>query len=135
MSVAREMVPVLIRKYAWDIIPHEHTLSFLPVLGLIPASAEGVSVEHHDTHRRISLQSPIQNLISVHAVLAARATAAFALRLDLNTETDPKIVQMVTTQFAETIHIGATAIIAHFLEEGYLQLGPKAAQVPAVVSQ
>ena len=35
---------------------------------------------------------------------------------------------MVTGQFAQTIHVGASVIIANLIDQGYLQLGPKAAE-------
>ncbi len=123
--IARDKFPLMLRKYAWDIIPCDAVSAFLPVVGLIPSSAEGAQVEHADSHQRLDKQLPVQPLIAIHAAFAARVTAAFALRMDIN-EYEDGLVEGVTKQFAETIHVGATTMIAQLIEDGYLQLGPKA---------
>lgn len=131
-AVPPEMLQATLRKYAWDIIPCPSVPEFLPTIGLLPSSPEGAQVEHKTSHDRIKLQWPIHPQIAAHAQLAAQVQMAVALRLDAGPE-PAFIMAKVQTQFAETIGVGASAIIANLIEEGYLQLGPKALMQPVMV--
>lgn len=121
----REMYPAALRKYTWDVTPCNVAPAVMITFGLIPGSEEGMEVEHKASHARLDLQDPIQDEIATAAAFAARALAAYALRLDHN-QYPIELISAVTTQFAESIHIGTTSIIANLLSDGYLQLGPMA---------
>lgn len=118
------MYPVLLRKFAWDVLPCTAVQKFMPVMDLIPASEEGAHIEHKESHDRLALQQPLQEQLTVYSAMAAKVIASMALRLDVGPE-PPEVVSMVTGQFNETIHIGVSVILANLLDQGYLQLGPR----------
>ena len=126
-GVPTETYPLLLRKFAWDVLPCTEVQKFMPIMGLVPASEEGAEIEHRESHKRLGLQEPLQEQIHVYSAMSARVQAAIALRLDAGPEPD-EIQTFVVKQFAETIHVGASVIIANLLDQGYLQLGPKAGQ-------
>lgn len=124
MAVPTELYPLMLRKYTWDLLPCNSVQRFMPILGLVPASEEGAEIEHKESHKRIALQEPLQDKLQVYSAMTATVLAALALALDRGPE-PPNIVQMVTSQFTQTIHVGSSAIIANLIDQGYLQLGPK----------
>lgn len=127
-AIPTELYTQLQRKIAWDSLPCDEVRRYMPVLDLVPPSPEGEEIEHQESHRRLGLQQPLQTHLAVTSVMAARALAALALRLPDGPE-PAEIVTMVNTQFAQTIHVGVSVIVANLLDEGYLQLGPKAMEL------
>lgn len=122
---------MLLRKFTWDLTPCSEVMAYMRVLGLIPPSAEGAEIEHTESHRRIMLQDPVQQRVMVYAAMSARVLAALALRLGDGPLQMPagmqpdQVVETVTSQFTQTIHVATSVIIANMLDQGYLQLGPK----------
>lgn len=125
---AEEPYAFLLRKVAWDVLPCEEAKDYLRVLGLVPASYEGAEVEHQDSHVRMALQEPLRERIAVFSELSAKVLAALALKLTEDPEPG-ELVELVITQFTQTIQVGASVIIANLLEQGQLQLGPAALSV------
>jgi hypothetical protein len=113
-----------LRKIAWDLLPCQLAEQYMPILNLVPASDQGAEVEHAASHKRMELQEPLQRVLPAYSAMASRVLAGHALRLHDGPEPEA-VVGVVTGQFQQTIHAGASAIIANLLDQGYLQLGPK----------
>ena len=120
---------MLLRRLTWDALPCGEQRKFMAPLGLVPTSDEGADMEHADSHKRLKLQEPLQDQLRPYSRMSAKVLAAHALKLDLSPE-PAELMNLVISQFAETIHLGASVIIANLLDQGYLQLGPKV-RVPA----
>lgn len=125
-AIPPEKWPLYLRNYAWDILPCPEVNGFLSTLTLHPSSEEGAEIEHRAMHDRLRLQQPMNDMIGVHSAFAARVLAAYALRLDKNTEIEPAIIHAVTVQFAENVQWGAQSIIAEMMADGWLMPGPEA---------
>lgn len=119
------MYASLLRRVAWDSLPCDSVVAYLPILDLIPSSAEGAAVEHRNSHKRLTLQEPLTEQIAILTAMSGAVLAALALALAESPE-PMEIVATVTRQFSQTIQVGTAVTIANLIEDGYLNLGPKA---------
>ena len=83
-AIPGDMYPTLLRKFAWDLLPCNRVQKFMPILNVVPASAEGAEIEHVESHKRIALQDGLQDVIPVFAAMSGQVLAALALGLDLS---------------------------------------------------
>jgi hypothetical protein len=119
---AVNLKPLLLKKFVWDIFPHEADIpAVLLSLGLVPDGEEGQEVEHAASDARLSKVAPMFKAVEVLSGIMGEAMTAYLLHLlekqggDLASLPD-EIRETMTTQNAEVIFQGSIAMIAHMID-------------------
>lgn len=114
--------PVQLKNLAWDIIPCPMVAGFMEPLGLVPSSDDVAEMEHQASHARCQRLLPISDRIRDNCQAAAQVVTAVMLRLDINEDTEPGIVEGVAVQNGAVIFSAIVAILGQLVEDGTLQL-------------
>lgn len=146
MTEIIDLGPRLKANLAWDLLSHDEVRDYLPVLGLVPPSDEGLEMDHEEAHRRADLVVPIAPLIvaistiasDVHAtytiseaeeLLSAEDPGDFDEEDDDDDEEDDEEVETVYRSIVGNIITSASlAVIAELLSARVLSIGPGAIQ-------
>lgn len=89
--------PLLTRRLAWDMLPHDITPVVLRKLGMVPPCEEGEELEHHESHRRldplIEIEDQLRPVISVAKQIMSAAMLGHPDGPPLNEEVVGEIVR------------------------------------------
>lgn len=133
-----DLRPLLLRRFAWDIFPHDFDLlkEIQGKLGLVPDDDDGMEVEHAASDIRINRVAPLSDTLQTLSGIAAEVMAQY-LCVCVEDDADEEdihipgdVIVAFETQNTEVINDGATAIISHLLDTGVLVYGPKVRRQP-----
>lgn len=118
-----DALPLLIRRIAWDVVPHDQVESVFPKLGLVPASDEVFEMEHEDSHRRIDLCDPLVVHIEMFAEITNQVIKAAMVNA---VEDDPSGISMayldlLMQQNLSVMRRGIYATLAQLLDTGVIK--------------
>jgi hypothetical protein len=122
-----DLVPLLKRTFAWDVLPCGQAASFFPCLGLLPGSDEGTEAEHAAKHDRFDRLQPVRGVVEVYTSIVSDVITKVMLRYDLE-ENRVKLdesgaLQAMTEQNQEIIRIALYASLSQMLDNGVLEYG------------
>lgn len=122
-----DLVPLLRRTFAWDVLPCSQATSFFPCLGLLPGSDEGTDAEHAAKHDRYKRLDPVRGVVEVYTSIVSDVITKVMLRYDMD-ENRAKLdesgaLQAMTEQNAEVIRIALYASLSQLLDNGVLAYG------------
>lgn len=111
---------IIKRQMVWDLLPCAEASSFIPKMGLLPASDSGDLVEHAFSHARMNLLAPIIIAVNELSDLAGEVAGRAILDVqghEIEDESDPHLEQykMVVAGCTQTV-------IAHLLDSGVLHI-------------
>ena len=120
------LIPLLTRTFAWDVLPCNMVNDFFPTLGLVPGSPEGVANEHHAKHVRFDRVAPIRGVVEVYTAIVSDVITKVMLHYDdenRRAALDAGPLKQMTAQNQEVIRIALYASLSQMLENGILTLG------------
>lgn len=126
-STLPDLHPYLLRKIAWDILPHDDkAVGVMEALGLVPASTDVSEIEKRESQMRAAKTSSIGALVTTYASMATGVlgAATMAQRDDVTQET----VQVYMQMTFDMIRVAAFAIIGMLIETDALRLGTNQVQ-------
>lgn len=116
-----DLTPVMLRRFAWDIMPCPEVPDLLTALGLTHGTPEGMDMDHRDSHQRLAPVFPLEPYLQRFAeVLGVVTSTAMTQKAGVDLGEDSV---KFAEQEANTILAGARAIIAQFIESGVLTYG------------
>ena len=118
-----DLTPVLLRRFAWDIMPCSEVNDLLPALGLTHGTDEGMHIDHAESHHRMAQVFPLEMYLQRFAEVMGVVTAT-AMHSRVANAQEVDTVQFAE-QNAEVILHSARAIIAQFVANGVLTYGPR----------
>jgi hypothetical protein len=122
---AVDLTPLVKTRFAWDMIDHDQIQEWLPRFGLTPAGQESMDMDHLSCHERAILVQPFANLIERYSQITAEMQADYVFAAeDELTETRALEKAEYTETAFRLIDTSALAIVAQFLQDGYLTYGP-----------
>jgi hypothetical protein len=131
-----DITDVIRQRLAWDIVGCDEVQKYWKCLDLIPPQADVAELAHQESHRRMLTVASMLPPGEVFIVLATDIISNVMIaNMDESTnhEFSPaeieQMIQVMVTQNREVVRGAFYPILAHMLENGYLQLGPNAPTV------
>lgn len=115
-----DVVPFVRRKLAWDMIPHDEVLEVLPLLNLVPSSAEGQDQEHLDSHVRTYQLESMRDLVQIYSALSAEILGVVLLPDSEEHPVTEEQHHRFDQQNFTVINTACYAILAQFVDDGLL---------------
>jgi hypothetical protein len=123
------------QRFAWDILGCDDVAGYWKALDLVPPQEDVAELSHQDSHNRMLTVAPLLPAGEVFIILATDIISTVMIA-NMNEATKHKyspdaIRQMLDVMLAQNREVVRGAfypIVAHMLENGYLQLGPNAPQ-------
>jgi hypothetical protein len=119
---AVNLKPLLLKKFVWDIFPHEADIpAVLLSLGLVPDGEEGQAVEHAASDARLTKVAPMFKAVEILSGVMAEAMTAYLMHLlekngrDL-ADLPEEFREIMTGQNTEVIFQSTIAMIAHMMD-------------------
>lgn len=121
------LVPLLRRTFAWDVLPCEYVGQFFPCLDLVPGSTEGHQAEHEAKHDRLNKLAPIKNYLEVYSILASEIITKVMIRYDIEENRElvdrTGALKLLQEQNADIIRTALFSSVAQMLDNGVVTLG------------
>jgi len=129
MSEAIDFSPMLKRRFVWDLVPCNVVPTSFPAFGLNNGSAEGMVFEHQASHDRMSVVSPLIDVIDISTGLVSEIIAGTIIDLpgpgtaeNLEKQIGADYRSLIETSYKRVLTSGVTAIIANLVEMGFLEI-------------
>lgn len=119
---AVNLKPLLLKKFVWDIFPHEADIpAVLLSLGLTPDGEEGQEVEHAASDARLTKVAPMFKAVEILSGIMAEAMTEYLLHLlEKNggglSDMPEGFRETMAAQNGEVIFQGSIAMIAHMID-------------------
>lgn len=111
---------MLAKRLLWDIVPCGAVPSYIPLMGLVPDSADVADMEHQASHARLERIRPIADLLEIFSPLVSGITAS-AMLVNSGTETmEPELASALQKHHAYVVQVSLQAVIAELLDMGVL---------------
>ena len=121
-----DLTPVLTRQLAWDCLPCAEVEGVLCKLGMTPGSAEGIEIEHDNSHARILTVMPMEAILQqLSSVLGSVISVAMTEHRGI-TDDMGEGMEMFAEQNAEVALASSRAVLAQLFEEGIIMYTPEA---------
>lgn len=120
-----DLTPLVKTRFAWDMIDHDQIQEWLPRFGLTPAGQESMDMDHAACHERAVLVHPFANLIERYSQITAEMQSDYVFAAEDELSEARALEKAEYTEMAfRLIDTSALAIVAQFLQDGYLTYGP-----------
>jgi hypothetical protein len=120
-----DMTPVVRRKIAWDMLPHDEVIPTFEALGIVIGSHDVLTLEHQESEARQQSMMPLLPLGQVLAGIATEVFGAAYLRPVPDGEITDDMKARFNEQNFQVIRSAVFAVIGQFLESGMLRMaGP-----------
>lgn len=122
-----DLLPLLKRTFAWDVIPCAQVEQFFPCLDLLQGSEEGHEMEHQAKHDRYLRLDTISSVVEVYVAVVSDIITKVMLRYDLEENRskleDTGALKLMTEQNQEIIRISLYAGLAELFDSGIITYG------------
>lgn len=115
---------LMLRRFAHDVTKCNETNALLTALGLTHGSEEGQHLDHMDSHERLDLVGPLEQLLRPYAqVMGVVVSTAMTEAHGITEEMGPATA-LFAAQNAEVVLASSRAIIGHLMSLGIIVYGP-----------
>lgn len=127
-----ELLPLIRRAFAWDVIPCHEVGNFFPLFDLLPGSEEGHEKEHRAKHDRYERLAPITTAIDVYSAVVSDIITKVMLRYDMpeyrSKLEDTGALKLMSEQNLEIIRIATYASLAELFDSEIITFGKAVSQ-------
>ena len=129
-----DLTPKYKGRLTWDLLAHNEVQAWLPKLGLVPPSAEGLELDHVEAHARPAAIQPLAGLVAALSSLCSEIHAAYVIGEVpdelLPTEDLREEARESYADLAFTVAQSCTlAVIAELMQEHILDFGSAVTRV------
>lgn len=122
-----DLTPKVKMQLAWDLIDHDKIVEWLPKLGLVPPSEEGLEMDHIDSHRRAVRVRPLLPLIGAYTSMISDIHATYIIDSAaelLPAETREESTEAYKAVAFQMMQSAVLATVAELMDNGVIAYGP-----------
>lgn len=118
-----DLTPLITRRIAWDMLPHDHVIDTLQEMGLVLGDQQILDMEHKESHKRQEKMADLLPIVRKFSKIAASVfTEAFMHPVE-DSDLPEGVRDQFNNQNSELINAGVFAVIGQLLDAGVLTLG------------
>lgn len=110
---------MLVKRLLWDIVPCPSVSEMLPLMGLIPDSADVAEMEHVASHQRLQNLEPMSGLLEILVPLVSGITAS-AMLVNSGNQVDEETALGLQHHHSRVVRSAVYAVLANLLDMGLI---------------